>query len=342
MDIVQHLGAALGFAALSGINLYLTVFIVGLAIRFHWVIVAPQYAQFELLAHPIILGIAGFFFALQFSADKIPWVDSLWDALQTFIRPFGGAYLAVLAMGNSHPAFNVATALIGGGLTLTIHIAKAGTRLFVNTSPEPFSNIFLSLAEDVGVIGSLILIYLKPVIALGLSLFFFLLLLVYMPHIVARMRIILWLIGSKLNAPAWKAFDETLPAWIPPALYQQLTRLCTGPFEIAWALPCASASSSTFPPHVRGWLIALTSSTAPLYFLGKKGWSWLSLLIPVERLFVRIEARFLSDRLVLSPQDQGNIRHSFVFSRPFSEEVRLATEDINRRSQGYSPLSEPV
>ena len=336
MDIVQQLGTALSLAALSGVNLYLTVFVAGLAIRLHWILLAPQYAQFHVLADPIILGIAGVLFALQFLADKIPWVDSFWDALQTFIRPLGGACLAVLAMGNSHPVFNVAAAFIGGAVALTSHTAKSGTRLFVNTSPEPFSNIFLSLAEDVGVIGTLILVYLKPVIAFGLSLVFLLTLVILMPRILAQIRIILWLAASKLNAPAWKPEGRLLPSRIPSAVHRQVARLCTEPSDIAWALPCASASSSTFPPHVRGWLIALTSPTAPLYFLGKKGWSWLSLLIPVERLLVRVEHRFLSDRLLLSSQDRGNTRHIFVFSRPFLEEVRLAEQDIDRRAEAYS------
>ncbi len=336
MDIIQQLGTALGLAALSGINLYLTVLVAGLAIRLHWIVLAPQYTQFEVLTHPVVLWIAGILFALQFFADKIPWLDTLWDTLQTFIRPVGGACLAVLAMGYPHPVFNVIVALIGGGLALTSHTAKSGTRLFVNTSPEPFSNIFLSLAEDVSVMGTLILIYFKPVIAFGLCLIFFIVLILLMPRILRRMRIILWLIGSKLNAPAWQSFEGILPSWIPPVVHRQVTHLCTGPSEIAWALPCASASSSTFPAHVRGWLIALAPSTAPLYFLGRKGWSWLSLLIPVENLIVQIESRFLSDRLLLSPQDQGNMRHVFVFPRPLANEIRLIEEDINRRSQFFS------
>lgn len=339
MDILHQLGTALGLAALSGINLYLTVLVAGLAIRFHWIALAPQYAQFEILTHPAILSIAGLLFAIQFFADKIPWLDSLWDALQTFIRPVGGACLAVMAMGHSHPVFNVLAALVGGGLALTSHTAKAGTRLFVNTSPEPFSNIFLSLAEDAGVIGSLFLVYLKPVIAFVVVLVFFVILLILMPRILGRMRIIVWLLGSKLNAPAWKPFEGILPSWLPPVVYQQIARLCAGPCEIAWALPCASVSSTTFPSHVRGWLVALTSTTAPLYFLGKKSWSWLSLLIPIENLVVRMESRFLGERLSLSPRDQGSIRHVFVFPRPLSNEVRAMEEDINHRSQLTSSAS---
>lgn len=339
MDIIQQLGIALGLATVSGLNLYLTVLVAGLAIRFHWIALAPQYSQFEILAHPTILSVAAFLFVLQFLADKIPWIDSFWDALQTFIRPVGGACLAVLAMGSAHPLFNVIAALIGGGVALTTHTAKSGARLLVNTLPEPFSNIFLSLAEDATVLGTLVLIYLKPVIAFGLCIVVFILLMILLPRLLARMRILLWLLGSKLKAPAWVPYEGTLPSWLPSIVHRQIARLCTGPCEIAWALPCASASSSTFPSHVRGWLVALNLPTAPLYFLGKKGWSWLSLLIPVENLLVRVEARFLCDRLFLSPRDQGNIRHIFVFPRPLANEVRAAEQDINQRSQSPFPTS---
>lgn len=339
MEIVHHLGTALGLAGLAGINLYLTVLVAGLAIRFHWITLAPQYAQFEILAHPALLGIAGVLFLLQFFADKIPWLDSLWDALQTFIRPIGGACLAVLAMGHSHhPVFNIAVALIGGGIALTSHAAKSGTRLAVNTSPEPFSNIFLSFAEDAGVIGTLILIYLKPTLALALGLVLLLIFLFLMPRFLARTRITLWLVKNKLNAPAWKAEENILPAWLPSPAHQQIERICIiSPSEVAWALPCATRASSQLPSDVRGWLVALAPSNSPLYFVGKKGWHWVNWLIPVENLVVQVEHRFLSECLAFSSPDQKNKQHAFIFPRSFTHEVLLAKEDIQRRIQFSSP-----
>ena len=148
MEILQTLGIALGLASLAGLNLYLTVFVTGLAIQQQWINVAQTYPELAILAHPAILAISGTMYVLQFFADKVPWVDSLWDAVHTFIRPVGGAFLAIRVLGSPDPVFDIIVALLAGGATFATHSMKAGTRLVVNHSPEPFSNIALSFAED--------------------------------------------------------------------------------------------------------------------------------------------------------------------------------------------------
>src|SRR6201993_1244791 len=137
------MGVALGLAALAGVNLYLPVFAPGLAIHFHWIALTPQYQSLEVLGNPWIITIAGVLYFLEFLADKIPWVDSVWDAVHTVIRPIGGALLAIQVLGHPNPAFAVILGLLGGGTSLIAHTAKAATRLASNTSPEPFSNIAL-------------------------------------------------------------------------------------------------------------------------------------------------------------------------------------------------------
>src|SRR5438094_859688 len=132
METLQLLGVALGLATLAGINLYLTVFVTGLAIRMEWIALAPQYHQLEILSDPVIIGIAGFLYFVEFFADKVPWVDSLWDAIHTVIRPVGGAFLAIRALGTPNPVFDVVIGLLAGGAALTTHSMKAGTRLLVN------------------------------------------------------------------------------------------------------------------------------------------------------------------------------------------------------------------
>lgn len=174
MEILEQLGVALGFATLAGINLYLTTLLAGLAIRFDWLALASKYEQLEILADPWIIGVSGIFFAIEFFADKIPWVDSTWDALHTLIRPVGGVLLALAALGELDPTISVIAALFAGGTTLTTHLAKAGGRLVVNFSPEPVSNIAASTAEDGLVLGGLGLMAFAPVPAL----FFFLILLI--------------------------------------------------------------------------------------------------------------------------------------------------------------------
>src|SRR5213595_1406998 len=166
MEKLDLLAVALGLAALAGVNLYLTVFVTGLAIHFHWISLAPQYQSLEVLGNPWIITVAGILYFLEFFADKIPWVDSIWDAVHTIIRPIGGALLAIQVLGHPSPAYTVIVALLAGGTSLAAHTAKAATRLTSNASPEPFSNIGLSLGEDAAVVGGLTLVNLSPVLAL--------------------------------------------------------------------------------------------------------------------------------------------------------------------------------
>ena len=166
MEKLDLLAVALGLATLAGINLYLTVFATGLAIHFHWITLAPQYQSLEVLGNPWIIGIAGSLYLLEFFADKIPWVDSIWDAVHTVVRPIGGALLAIQVLGHPSPVLTVIIALLAGGTSLIAHTAKATTRLASNTSPEPISNIGLSLGEDAAVLGGLTLVNLAPMFAL--------------------------------------------------------------------------------------------------------------------------------------------------------------------------------
>ena len=165
METLSLLGVALGFATLSGVNLYLTTFLAGLAIRFNWVDLADKYESLSILENPWIIGIAGVLFFVEFFADKIPWVDSTWDAVHTFIRPVGGALLALAALGEMDPAVSVIAALLGGGTTLVTHATKAGGRLLINMSPEPVSNSIASIGEDGLVLGGLGLMALSPAVA---------------------------------------------------------------------------------------------------------------------------------------------------------------------------------
>ncbi|MGJ8695806.1 MAG: DUF4126 domain-containing protein [Verrucomicrobiaceae bacterium] len=164
MDLLTQLGLALGFATLSGINLYLTVFVTGMAVRMGWVDLAAAHEQFTILGDPMILGVSGALFCIEFFADKIPWVDSTWDVLHTVVRPVGGILLALTALGELDPAMSVVAALLAGGASLATHSLKAGGRLLVNLSPEPVSNAVASLTEDGLVLGGLGLMAVAPVV----------------------------------------------------------------------------------------------------------------------------------------------------------------------------------
>jgi nicotinamide riboside transporter PnuC len=150
LDLLPTLGRTLGFSFAAGINLYATVAILGLASRYGWVQLPEQFRAFD---NDMVIGVALTLYVVEFFADKIPWVDSVWDALHTVIRPIGGALIAVTTLGDASPTMEGVVALLGGTLAAGSHFTKAGTRAVANTSPEPFSNWILSITEDVFVVG---------------------------------------------------------------------------------------------------------------------------------------------------------------------------------------------
>lgn len=166
MSFVDQLGVALGLATLAGVNLYLTVLVAGLAVRYHWIDLTGSYEPLAVLGNPWVIGVAGVFFTIEFFADKTPWLDSLWDSVHTLIRPVGGAALALTALGELDPLFTTLAALLAGGAALSTHSTKAAVRGVVNLSPEPLSNSVASVTEDGMVLGGLALIGLFPTIAL--------------------------------------------------------------------------------------------------------------------------------------------------------------------------------
>src|SRR5712672_77233 len=145
MNPVETLGLALGAGFSSGLNLYATVATLGVLQRFGVVHLPPA---LEIVAHPIVLGIAIVLYIMEFLADKVPYLDTVWDVLHTFIRPPAAAFIAYGAAAAAPPEWRWAAALLAGGVALTSHGAKASTRAAVNTVPEPFSNWLLSLGED--------------------------------------------------------------------------------------------------------------------------------------------------------------------------------------------------
>lgn len=166
MEILVTLGRTLGFSLAAGVNLYATVAVLGLAARYGWVQL-PE--QFQLFNDPWVMGIAGALYVVEFIADKIPWVDSIWDSVHTVIRPIGGALIAVAALGEASPVTMGLIALLGGTAAAGSHVTKAGARVAINTSPEPFTNWIASLAEDAFVIGLSLLTLKFPLLALLVS-----------------------------------------------------------------------------------------------------------------------------------------------------------------------------
>jgi hypothetical protein len=156
------LAAALGWA--SGVRLYLVVLIVGLAGIFGWV---PLPQGLHVLTHPGVIAASSFMVLVEFFADKIPIVDTLWDVVHTVIRIPAGAALAASVFGADNSTLMVMSAVLGGTLAATAHATKATTRAVINTSPEPFSNIGASLVEDTSVVGGIWLALSHPLVFIG-------------------------------------------------------------------------------------------------------------------------------------------------------------------------------
>ena len=170
MTLLEQLGTALGLASLAGVNLYLTVLVAGLAVRFNWIDMAAAHESLAVLGDPWVISIAAVFFIIEFFADKLPWLDSLWDIVHTVIRPAGGIFLGLATLGELNPALTVIAVMATGGAALSTHGTKASVRAALNTSPEPVSNSVASVTEDGLVLGGLGLIALAPAVAFFLFL----------------------------------------------------------------------------------------------------------------------------------------------------------------------------
>jgi Domain of unknown function (DUF4126) len=331
VERLDLLAVALGLAALAGINLYLTVFVTGLAIHFHWIDLAPQYQSLEILGDPWIITIAGILYFLEFFADKIPWVDSIWDAVHTVIRPIGGALLAIQVLGHPSPAYTVIVALLAGGTSLVAHTAKAATRLASNSSPEPFSNIGLSLGEDAAVLGGLALVHFNPILALVIFLicigaFFY-----FAPRILRAMKVKIWLAWRKLNGPANRDALVKLPQIPPTRLATIFARENLLGETITWAVPCVSGRGRSIPANLFGALVATNEEPGRLTFVARKGRRAFTRAIELEGSNVTHESKFLTENLAIFPAAAKGPKYLFIFPRPDAGLVEEVVHDLEQR-----------
>lgn len=165
MDLVQTIALSAGLAWASGLRLYLVLFLAGVLAHLGYMQL-PE--SLLVLTHPLVMAASGGMALAELVADKVPAFDSLWDSFQTFVRIPAGALLAAFAMGDVDPAWAVAAGLLGGTITAGTHFAKAGSRLAINASPEPFSNWLASFGEDGMVLGGLWAMLASPLVFLGM------------------------------------------------------------------------------------------------------------------------------------------------------------------------------
>ena len=165
MTAVELIALAASASLLAGWRLYLVTFATGLGMKLGWVDLPEHLAALDVLASNWVIGIAAAGALAEFFADKVAWVDSAWDAIHSFVRPLGGALLSLAIVDAGDPTWQVASFLLGGAAAFTAHSGKAGARTLVNASPEPFSNVAVSTAEDVATGGLIALAIANPVAA---------------------------------------------------------------------------------------------------------------------------------------------------------------------------------
>ena len=179
-QISNTLALSMGAAWASGINLYATLMMLGIMSATGNMTLPPD---LQILANPLVFGAATLMFIVEFVADKMPGVDTGWDSIHTFIRIPAGAMLAAGAVGDVNQAMTLSAAIVGGGITASTHALKSGSRVMINTSPEPFSNWLVSVAEDITVLGGIWLALQNPVLFLFLLLLFIVLMVWLLPKL---------------------------------------------------------------------------------------------------------------------------------------------------------------
>lgn len=192
MDAISTLALASGLSWASGLRLYLTVFAVGMMAKFG-VITLPD--SLAILTHPGVIAASGLLSVIEFLADKIPYIDSVWDSIHTFIRIPAGALLAMGAMNTSDPAIVAIAGLLGGSLAGATHITKAGSRALINTSPEPVTNIATSFGEESALITGGWLVFAHPMVFLGALVLFILIMIWLIPKVWRGIQSVLGNIG---------------------------------------------------------------------------------------------------------------------------------------------------
>lgn len=198
MDAVAHLGTILGLSFISGINLYATVAVTGICVRTGLITGLPP--EFQVFANEAVIFVALLLYAVEFFMDKIQGLDTLWDSLHTVIRPLGGAFIALMQVGEASVAVEVIVFLIGAGMASAAHVTKAGTRLLVNASPEPVSNVLVSIGEDIGVVGFSYLALAYPKLTFFLTLIFLVLIIIFLPIFFRSIRMLFGSLFFRIKA----------------------------------------------------------------------------------------------------------------------------------------------
>jgi len=260
VDVLQLLASVLGLGFFSGVRLYATVFGLGMAIKYGLFQPASSLQSLSVLADTKVLIAAGVLCAIEFLADKVPWIDSIWDSIHTVVRPLAAGLMAATALGDFDPATKTILAVLAGGVALTSHSTKAATRLAVNHSPEPFSNFVLSVAEDLFVPAGLWFVFAHPLLFLTMLAIFLTVFTILAPKIFRLIRLeftaAISAIGSWFTAGPVNPLPPA-PASLHPSLVPLWNSLapCLEPTGRGYGLRCAATRSIRQVRNSTGYLI---------------------------------------------------------------------------------------
>jgi len=265
MEVIAQLGSLLGISFISGINLYATVAVVGLCVKHGLVQGLPP--ELNVLAHDGVIFVAVCLYMIEFFMDKIPGLDTLWDTVHTLIRPLGGAMLALMQVGEASPAMEVIVFLLGASLAAAAHVTKAGTRLLVQASPEPFSNVLLSLTEDVAAVGYAYLSLAHPTWTFFVTLVCLAVILVVLPFLFRTIRMLLGALFFRIRALVVPVEPAAASDGLPFHWDQFFENVKHPGEQVIWT---AKAYAAKIPSVPRAAGIQLVVTTANLYALYRR------------------------------------------------------------------------
>jgi hypothetical protein len=322
MEALIKLSSVMGLSLTSGINLYATVAVVGLVSKFNLIKGLP--VEFRAFDNDLIIIVAILLYLCEFAADKVPGFDSLWDSIHTIIRPFGAALISLTVVGEADPSVEVLAALLGSSLALATHSAKAGTRLIINMSPEPFTNIAMSLAEDVGVVGFSLLVMSHPFLSLVASLVLIVLLVWFGPGLWRGALLLLKAIPVRLFTLFSGATDGELKESLPDNYEESLDQEMAKGEQVQASLKCYLRKVKGCGRNRKGYIV-LTDKRLLFVFrkffqTRLKQWN----LPEIEK--VKLQKRFLMD--VLGVKSEGKFFQA-LFLKNRSNAVKSLSEQLN-------------
>jgi len=268
MDAIAQLGSILGLSFISGINLYATVAMTGICVKTGLITGLPP--ELQVFGNEAVIFVALLLYAVEFFMDKIQGLDILWDGLHTFIRPLGGAFIALTQVGEASAAVEVIVFLVGASMASAAHATKAGTRLVVNTSPEPVSNVLVSIGEDLGVVGFTFLALAYPKLTFFLTIILLVLIIIFLPVLFRTFRMLLGSVFFRIKALFIRDITKSRLLSLPLSMDTFFDNQKEKDEEIIWA---GKAYARRVPSVKRSARIYLVITSQAVYCLYRRWFS---------------------------------------------------------------------